>query len=118
MTDQKTTNQETPEPSEGSEEKGGSFPAEKENTADAAESRLAILHTLADVEELYQHTQASRRQIADAAVGMRRGVHADIERLEQHGIGTPEDEARYRQLLLDRRHCDVVGTLNQEDERQ
>ena len=116
MTDQKTTDPENPEPTDGSGKEMGSFPYQEANTADAGESRRAILHTLADVEALLQHTQASRRQIADAAIGMRRGVHQAIDQLETQGIDTAEAEGRYRQLLLDRRHCDVVGMLNQEEE--
>jgi len=80
------------------------------------QSRKAVLRALALVEGQLQQAQTARTQIGDAAIGMRRGVHQSIEQLEQHGLRTLDEEERYRQLLLDRRHCDVVGTLNQGDE--
>lgn len=78
------------------------------------ESRADILSALADIEAAIQQAEATQGQIADAADGMRQSVHGEIEALEKRGPRSEEEEQRYRDLLADRRRCDVVGAHNQE----
>lgn len=78
------------------------------------ESRKTILSAIADIEAAIQQMEETQAAIYDAADGMRQPTHEEIEALERRGVRSEAEEQRYRDLLADRRRCDVVGTQIQE----
>lgn len=72
-------------------------------------SHRLILYALGAVEGGLAQAEASREQIRHTAGTMRDGVQQEIDKLEQGGLATPDDQASYQEVLLGRRSCDLVG---------